>query len=311
MITNPSTLGIFEERIPEIAEILHAKGALLYMDGANMNALAGVARPGDLGVDVMHLNLHKTFSTPHGGGGPGAGPVAMKKILEPFRPVPILVEKEGGRLVLEPVRPHSIGRVKAFSGNFGVLVRALAYILAYGPGIRQATEDAVLNANYIRKHLEGVYDLPYSLPSMHEVVFSDAIQKKNGVNTMDIAKRLIDYGFHPYTTAFPLIVPGALMIEPTESESKEECDFFIDQKSSRPRRTRPACGVSMKSARHATRSYAGILRARRRPRHKRNTMSPMQSIVNQPRLLRLPEAVAIHFTAQSRLPFTEQLIPIC
>ncbi len=198
------------------------------MDGANMNALAGVTRPGDLGVDVMHLNLHKTFSTPHGGGGPGAGPVAMKKILEPFRPVPILVEKEDGRLALEPMRKDSIGRVKAFSGNFGVLVRALAYILAYGPRVRQATEDAVLNANYIRKHLEGVYDLPYSLPSMHEVVFSDAIQRKNGVNTMDIAKRLIDYGFHPYTTAFPLIVPGALMIEPTESESKEECDLFID-----------------------------------------------------------------------------------
>jgi len=228
MITNPSTLGIFEHRMPEIAQILHNKGALLYMDGANMNALAGVARPGDLGVDVMHLNLHKTFSTPHGGGGPGAGPVAMKKILEPFRPVPILVEKEKGRLALEQIRPDSIGRVKAFSGNFGVLVRALAYILAYGPGIRQATEDAVLNANYIRKLLEGAYDLPYSLPSMHEVVFSDAIQKKNGVNTMDIAKRLIDYGFHPYTTAFPLIVPGALMIEPTESESKEECDLFID-----------------------------------------------------------------------------------
>jgi glycine dehydrogenase subunit 2 len=228
MITNPSTLGIFEQRISDIAAILHAKGALLYMDGANMNALAGVARPGDFGVDVMHLNLHKTFSTPHGGGGPGAGPVTMKKILEPFRPVPVLVEKAGGELTLEQDRPHSIGRVKAFSGNFGVLVRALAYILAYGPGIRQATEDAVLNANYIRKHLEGVFALPYSLPSMHEVVFSDAIQKQNGVNTMDIAKRLIDYGFHPYTTAFPLIVPGALMIEPTESESKEECDLFIE-----------------------------------------------------------------------------------
>jgi glycine dehydrogenase subunit 2 len=185
-------------------------------------------RPGDAGVDVMHLNLHKTFSTPHGGGGPGAGPVAMKKILEPFRPVPILVEREGGGLALEQVRPDSIGKVRAFGGNFGVLVRALAYILAYGPGVRQATEDAVLNANYIRKHLEGVYDLPYSLPSMHEVVFSDAKQKRNGVNTMDIAKRLIDYGFHPYTTAFPLIVPGALMIEPTESESKAECDLFID-----------------------------------------------------------------------------------
>jgi glycine dehydrogenase subunit 2 len=228
MVTNPSTVGIFEQRIADIAEILHAKGALLYMDGANMNALAGVARPGDFGVDVMHLNLHKTFSTPHGGGGPGAGPVAMKKLLEPFRPIPVLVEKGNGEMELETDRPHSIGRVKAFAGNFGVLARALAYILAYGPGIRQATEDAVLNANYIRKHLEGVFALPYSLPSMHEVVFSDALQKVNGVNTMDIAKRLIDYGFHPYTTAFPLIVPGALMIEPTESESKEECDLFID-----------------------------------------------------------------------------------
>jgi glycine dehydrogenase subunit 2 len=228
MITNPSTLGIFEQRISDIAAILHAKGSLLYMDGANMNALAGMARPGDFGVDVMHLNLHKTFSTPHGGGGPGAGPVAMKKFLESFRPIPVLVETGGGELALEQDRPRSIGRVKAFSGNFGVLVRALAYILAYGPGIRQATEDAVLNANYIRKHLEGVFTLPYTLPSMHEVVFSDAMQKENGVNTMDIAKRLIDYGFHPYTTAFPLIASGALMIEPTESESKEECDLFIE-----------------------------------------------------------------------------------
>ena len=154
--------------------------------------------------------------------------MAMKKILEPFRPVPVLVEKDGGRLALDANRPESIGRVKAFVGNFGLLVRALAYILAYGPGVRAATEDAVINANYIRKHLEDAFDLPYSLPSMHEVVFSDALQKKNGINTMDIAKRLIDYGFHPYTTAFPLIVPGALMIEPTESESKEECDLFIE-----------------------------------------------------------------------------------
>ncbi len=227
MVTNPNTLGIFEQNISEIAEILHAKGALLYMDGANMNALAGIARPGDFGVDVMHLNLHKTFSTPHGGGGPGAGPVAMKKILEPFMPAPVVVEKDG-KLAYDYNRPKSIGRVKAFYGNFGVLVRALAYALAYGPGMKQASEDAVLNANYIRKMLEDVYELPYKLPCMHEVVFSDARQKKNGVNTMDIAKRLIDYGFHPYTTAFPLIVPGALMIEPTESESKEECDQFID-----------------------------------------------------------------------------------
>jgi len=227
MVTNPSTLGIFEPRIAEVAELLHARGAQLYMDGANMNALVGIARPGDFGVDVMHLNLHKTFSTPHGGGGPGAGPVLVKKHLEPFLPVPVLVERNGG-FALDSNRPQSIGRVRAFGGNFGVLVRALAYILAYGPEIRQATEDAVLNANYIRKHLESVYDLPYTSPSMHEVGFSDARQKKFGVGTMDIAKRLIDYGFHPYTTAFPLIVAGALMIEPTESESREECDLFID-----------------------------------------------------------------------------------
>jgi glycine dehydrogenase subunit 2 len=227
MVTNPSTIGVFEQNIAEAAKILHEHGALLYMDGANMNALAGVARPGDFGVDVMHLNLHKTFSTPHGGGGPGAGPVMVKKILEPYLPIPVLADKDG-RLALESHKPKSIGRVRAFGGNFGVLVRALAYTLAYGPGIRQATEDAVLNANYIRKKLEDVYDLPFNLPSMHEVVFSDARQKKNGVNTMDIAKRLIDYGFHPYTTAFPLIVPGAMMIEPTESESKQECDLFVD-----------------------------------------------------------------------------------
>ncbi|MGA9571230.1 MAG: aminomethyl-transferring glycine dehydrogenase subunit GcvPB [Candidatus Acidiferrales bacterium] len=228
MITNPSTLGVFEERIAEIAAILHERGALLYMDGANMNALAGVTRPGDFGVDVMHLNLHKTFSTPHGGGGPGAGPVLAKKILEPFLPVPVVVQKPDGTYALDHNRPKSVGRVRAFAGNFGVLLRALAYTLAYGPGIRQATEDAVLNANYIRKNLESYFDLPYNLPSMHEVVFSDARQKTKGVNTMDIAKRLIDYGFHPYTTAFPLIVPGAMMIEPTESESKQECDLFID-----------------------------------------------------------------------------------
>jgi glycine dehydrogenase subunit 2 len=228
MVTNPSTLGVFERRIAEIADILHERGAFLYMDGANMNALAGIARPGDFGVDVMHLNLHKTFSTPHGGGGPGAGPVLCKKVLEPFLPVPIVIRKGDGRFALDSNRPQSVGRVRAYCGNFGVLLRALAYTLAYGPGIRQATQDAVLNAIYIRKHLEEYFDLPYDLPSLHEVVFSDARQKRNGVTTMDIAKRLIDYGFHPYTTAFPLIVSGAMMIEPTESESKQECDSFID-----------------------------------------------------------------------------------
>ncbi len=229
MLTNPNTLGVFEQEIHKIADVLHAKGALLYMDGANMNALVGKVRPGDFGADVMHLNLHKTFSTPHGGGGPGSGPVACKKILEPFLPTPVVVTKADGTLGLEYDRPQSIGRVRMFYGNFGMFVRALAYIMANGPeGLRQTTEDAVLNANYIRKHLLGLYELPYDTPTMHEVVFSDKLQTKKGLRTGDIAKRLIDYGFHPYTVSFPLVVPGALMIEPTESESKEELDLFID-----------------------------------------------------------------------------------
>jgi glycine dehydrogenase subunit 2 len=229
MITNPNTLGIFERDIRKICQIVHDSGGLVYMDGANMNALAGVTRPGDFGVDMVHLNLHKTFSTPHGGGGPGAGPVAVKKFLEPFLPFPRLTEGDGGMLRLDYDRPQSIGRMRAFVGNFGVHVRALAYILANGPdGLRQTTEDAVLNSNYVRKHLEDLYELPYKSRSLHECVFSDKRQAKNGVNTMDIAKRLIDYGFHPYTVAFPLIVRGALMIEPTESESREELDLFID-----------------------------------------------------------------------------------
>jgi glycine dehydrogenase subunit 2 len=229
MLTNPNTLGIFEQEIHKIADIMHSKGGLLYMDGANMNALVGKVRPGDFGVDLMHLNLHKTFSTPHGGGGPGSGPVAIKKMLEPYLPKPVVVTKPDKTLGFEYDRPESVGRVRSFYGNFGMFVRALAYILANGPdGLRQTTEDAVLNANYIRKGLEGTYDLPYTTPSMHEVVFSDRLQAKKGVKTMDLAKRLIDYGFHPYTTAFPLIVPGAMMIEPTESESAEEMDLFID-----------------------------------------------------------------------------------
>jgi glycine dehydrogenase subunit 2 len=227
MVTNPNTLGVFEENIMQAAEILHAKGAMLYMDGANMNALVGIARPGDFGVDVLHLNLHKTFSTPHGGGGPGAGPVAVKKPFEPFLPVPRL-KRSGKKWAYDYRRKHSIGRVRAFYGNFGVLVRALAYILAHGgPGLRNATVDAVLNAVYIRKQLEPYFDLPYASPNMHEVVFSDERQAKLGVRTGDLAKRLIDYGFHPYTVSFPLIVHGALMIEPTETEGKLELDQFI------------------------------------------------------------------------------------
>src|SRR6266403_2891325 len=202
MLTNPNTLGVFEQEIHKIAEIMHAKGGLLYMDGANMNALVGKVRPGDFGVDVMHLNLHKTFSTPHGGGGPGSGPVAIKKILEPFLPTPIVVTRADGSLGLEFNRPQTVGRVRMFYGNFGMFVRALAYILANGPdGLRQTTEDAVLNANYIRAKLEGTYDLPYKTATLHEVVFSDKKQTKNGIKTGDIAKRLIDYGFHPYTTS--------------------------------------------------------------------------------------------------------------
>jgi glycine dehydrogenase subunit 2 len=229
MLTNPSTIGVFESEIHKIADILHAKGALLYMDGANMNALVGKTRPGDFGVDVMHLNLHKTFSTPHGGGGPGSGPVACKKILEPFLPTPVVVTKADGSLGLEYNRPQTVGRVRMFYGNFGMFVRALAYILANGPdGLRQTTEDAVLNANYIRAKLEGVFELPYKTQSLHEVVFSDKLQAKNGVKTGDMGKRLIDYGFHAYTVSFPLVVQGAMMIEPTESESREELDLLID-----------------------------------------------------------------------------------
>jgi glycine dehydrogenase subunit 2 len=228
MITNPNTVGVFEENIRKICDLMHEKGALVYMDGANMNALVGVARPGDFGIDVMHLNLHKTFSTPHGGGGPGAGAVAVAKVLTPFLPSPRLKQADG-KWSWNYDLPQSIGRVKAFYGNFGVLVRALAYIMAHGGnGLRQATLDALLNANYIRALIEPYYDLAYKAPSMHECVFSDDRQAKKGVRTGDIAKRLIDYGFHPYTVSFPLIVRGALMIEPTETESKHELDLFAD-----------------------------------------------------------------------------------
>ena len=228
MVTNPNTLGVFEDEVLRIGEVVHAKGALLYMDGANMNALMGIARPGDFGVDALHLNLHKTFSTPHGGGGPGAGPVAVKRNLEPFLPIPRL-RRAGDAWSWDFQRPQSIGRVRAFYGNFGVLVRALAYILAHGgPGLRNVTLDAVLNANYIRKSLEAYYDLPYKAPNMHEVVFSDARQAARGARTAELAKRLIDYGFHPYTVSFPLIVHGAMMIEPTETEGKRELDQFIE-----------------------------------------------------------------------------------
>lgn len=228
MITNPNTLGLFERNICEVTKIIHAKGGLVYGDGANLNALLGKARPGDMGIDVMHFNLHKTFSTPHGGGGPGAGPVAIKQHLVPFMPIPT-PEYRGGEYVLDVDRPQSIGKIRAFFGNFGVMVRAYAYILAMGAaGLKQAAETAVMNANYLMTRLQDVYHLPYQGVCKHECVFSDKRQNEFDVTTMDIAKRLMDYGFHPPTVYFPLIVHGALMIEPTETESKETLDEFIE-----------------------------------------------------------------------------------
>ncbi|HPB59450.1 MAG TPA: aminomethyl-transferring glycine dehydrogenase subunit GcvPB [Candidatus Saccharicenans sp.] len=228
MLTNPNTLGVFESDICQIADIVHSKGGFLYMDGANLNALAGITRPGDLKADVMHLNLHKTFSTPHGGGGPGSGPVAVKKILEPFLPVPV-IEEIGGVYHLNYDRPQTIGRVRSFYGQFLVALKALAYILSLGPeGIKEMAETAVLNSNYIRKNLEGLYELKYDTPTLHECVFSDKYQREYGVTNLDISKRLLDYGLHPPTMSFPLIVHGALMIEPTETESRCDLDLFIE-----------------------------------------------------------------------------------
>jgi glycine dehydrogenase subunit 2 len=230
MITNPNTLGIFESHIAEIAEIVHAKGGLVYGDGANMNALLGVARPGDMGFDVIQYNLHKTFATPHGGGGPGSGPVAVKAKLAPFLPLPVVVKDgERYRLVTDPKeRPRTVGKLREFWGNFGMFVRAWALIREYGPeGVAMTGKLAVLNANYVRALLRDVYHLPYETDSLHEVVFDDKLQKASGVTTMDIAKRLIDHGFHPPTIYFPLVVAGALMIEPTETESKETIERFV------------------------------------------------------------------------------------
>ncbi len=230
MLTNPNTLGIFETHIREIAEIVHAKGGLVYGDGANMNALLGVARPGDMGFDVIQYNLHKTFATPHGGGGPGSGPVAVKAHLAPFLPLPAVVkEGERYRLVTDGrERPRSVGRLREFWGNFAMFVRAWALIREYGPdGLAQTGKLAVLNANYVRRLLQDAYNLPYETDSLHEVVFDDKLQKASGVTTMDVAKRLIDHGFHPPTIYFPLVVQGAIMIEPTETESKETLERFV------------------------------------------------------------------------------------
>ncbi len=228
MLTNPNTLGLFEKHILEMAEIVHNAGGKLYYDGANLNAIMSKVRPGDMGFDVVHLNLHKTFTGPHGGGGPGSGPVGVKKDLIPFLPVPVLV-KQGNQYAFDYDRPQTIGRIKPFYGNFGINVRAYTYIRTMGPdGLKQVTEDAVLNANYLMRRLAPYYDLPYDTHCKHEFVLSGRKQKKLGVRTLDIAKRLLDFGFHPPTIYFPLNVEEAMMIEPTETESKETLDAFID-----------------------------------------------------------------------------------
>ena len=228
MLTNPSTLGLFDEHIEEIAAIFHEAGGLLYYDGANLNAVCGISRPGDMGFDIVHINLHKTFSQPHGGGGPGGGPIAVRERLEPYLPVPAVV-RDGERFHLDYDRPKSIGKVRAFTGPFGVFVRSYAFMLAWGKELRTMSEDAVLNANYLLARLKEAYDLPFDRLCMHEFVLSArGLKREHGVTALDVAKRLMDYGFHPPTIYFPLIVPEALMIEPTETETKETLDAFAD-----------------------------------------------------------------------------------
>jgi glycine dehydrogenase subunit 2 len=228
MLTNPSTLGLFDENIEEIARIFHDAGALLYYDGANLNAVCGISRPGDMGFDIVHFNLHKTFSQPHGGGGPGGGPIAVRERLEPFLPVPAVV-RDGDRYRLDYDRPQSIGKVRGYFGPFGVFVRSYAYIRSYGPGLREMSEAAVLNANYLLARLRNAYELPFDRLCMHEFVLSArALKREHGISALDVAKRLMDYDFHPPTVYFPLIVPEALMIEPTETETKETLDEFAD-----------------------------------------------------------------------------------
>lgn len=227
MVTNPNTLGLFEENINKITEIVHSKGGLVYGDGANMNAIMGIVDVKKAGVDVLHLNLHKTFSTPHGGGGPGSGPICVTEELEHFLPVPRVIEKDGKYELCEDY-PESVGKIHAFYGNFGVLIKAYSYIMSMGADLKKVSQFAVLSANYIKESLKGTFHLPYDRPCMHECVFSDKFQQPAKVITLDIAKRLMEYGYHPPTVYFPLVVQGAIMIEPTETESKEDIDGFIE-----------------------------------------------------------------------------------
>ncbi|MCX5851801.1 MAG: aminomethyl-transferring glycine dehydrogenase subunit GcvPB [Deltaproteobacteria bacterium] len=265
MITNPNTLGLFENNVAAIAGIIHARGGLVYGDGANMNALMGIVKPGEVGVDVMHLNLHKTFAAPHGGGGPGSGPVCVKKHLADFLPVPRIV-MEGGKYLLSENFPGTIGKVHAFHGNVGVMIKAYCYIRLMGPeGLKRASEIAVLNANYVKEMLKNVYHLPYEQICMHECVLSDKNQNEYKISTLDIVKRLMDYGYHPPTVYFPLVVPGAIMIEPTETESKEELDLFITAMKSIAREAKEAPYI-LREAPHRTKvKRLDETRAARRP----------------------------------------------
>ncbi len=269
MITNPSTLGLFEEHLARICEIVHSRGGLVYGDGANLNALLGINRPGDLGIDVIHINLHKTFSTPHGGGGPGSGPVAVKNILAPFLPIPVIRKlggTEGEGFTLDYEFPHSIGRLHANYGNVGMLVRAYTYLRSLGPdGLRRCAEMAVLNANYLLARLRDVYHVPYDRPVMHECVLSDRNLEDTGVTTLDIAKRLIDYGYHPPTVYFPLIVHGAIMIEPTESESLEGLDRFAEALRAIAQEARDDPELVRTAPHHTRRSRLDETRAARKP----------------------------------------------
>jgi glycine dehydrogenase subunit 2 len=268
MVTNPNTLGLYETAMPELAKLVHDRGGLVYGDGANMNAVLGRARPGDAGVDVMQYNLHKTFTTPHGGGGPGSGPVAFKALLEPFRPIPIVRRSAEGVYSFEHERSTSVGRVRSFFGNFGMMVRAYTYIRELGPeGLRQVSDMAVLNANYVAARLREHFPLAFNEQVMHEAVFTDReLEAQTGVKTLDVAKRLIDYGFHPPTVYFPLVVRGALMVEPTETETKETLDAFV-QAMVQIKQEAESNPEVVKTAPHVTRlNRVDEARAARKPR---------------------------------------------
>lgn len=267
MLTNPNTLGLYESAMPKLTALVHEKGGLVYGDGANMNAVLGRARPGDIGVDVMQYNLHKTFTTPHGGGGPGSGPVAFKKKLDAFQPTPVVLRR-GERCAVEWDRPASIGRVRSFYGNFGMMVRAYTYIRELGAeGLRGVSDMAVLNANYVAARLASVLPIAFPTPALHEAVFTDKeLEAETGVKTLDLAKRLIDYGFHPPTVYFPLVVRGALMVEPTETETKQTLDSFVDAVSAIVREAKETPEL-VKTAPHNTRHRRlDEARAARQPR---------------------------------------------